>query len=73
MPSKLTSYDNATVGSGAVVNEVQFAYNGFAQRTRDYQSHAGSVNLSSTPQVQLTYAGWPSLLQAGCVAQETLE
>ena len=34
LPSKLTSYDNATVGSGAVVNEVQFAHNGFAQLTR---------------------------------------
>ena len=56
LPSKLTSYDNATVGSGSVVNEVQFAYNGFAQLTKDYQSHAGSVNLSSTPKVQLTYA-----------------
>ena len=56
LPSTLTSYDNATVGSGSVVNEVRFAYNGFAQVTRDYQAHAGAVNLSSTPRVQLTYA-----------------
>ena len=42
MVEKLTSYDNATVGSGAVVNEVQFAYNSFGQLTTDYQSHSGS-------------------------------
>src|SRR5437762_1529487 len=38
----LTSYDNATVGSGNVVNDVQFAYNAFQQLITDYQSHSGT-------------------------------
>ena len=38
MREKITSYDNATVGSGSVVNEVQFAYNDFGQITHDYQA-----------------------------------
>ena len=46
--SKLTSYDNATVGSGSIVNEVQLAFNNFAQITHDYQSHSGAVNTSTT-------------------------
>lgn len=56
LPSLLTSHDHATVGSGSVVNQVQFAYNGFAQLTRDYQSHSGAVNTGSSPNVQLAYA-----------------
>ncbi|MBS0205278.1 MAG: RHS repeat-associated core domain-containing protein [Planctomycetes bacterium] len=52
----LTSYDNATVGSGSIVNQVQFAYNNFGQLTTDYQSHSGAVNTTSTPKVQLNYA-----------------
>jgi RHS repeat-associated protein len=51
-----TSYDNATVGSGNIVNDVQFAYNTFSQLVNDYQSHAGAVNVSSTPNVQYGYA-----------------
>lgn len=56
MKAKLTSYDNPTVGSGTVVNDVQFAYNDFAQLTTDYQSHSGAVNVSTTPKVQYGYA-----------------
>lgn len=52
----LTSYDNATVGSGSLVNEVQFAYNDFGQLIADYQSHSGAVNTGSTPKVQYGYA-----------------
>ena len=37
MREKITSYDNATVGSGSVVNDVQFEYNGFGQVTKDYR------------------------------------
>lgn len=47
--SKISSYDNATVGQGSLVNEVQFAYNGFRQAITSYQSHAGGVNVSTTP------------------------
>ena len=32
----LTSYDNATAGSGTVVNDVQYAYNGFIQLATEY-------------------------------------
>ena len=56
MRFKLSSYDNATVGSGSLVNEVQFAYNDFGQLIADYQSHSGAVNTGSTPKVQYGYA-----------------
>lgn len=55
MPSLLTSYDNATVGSGSIVNEVAFTYNTFGQVTKDQQSHSGAVT-GSTPSVQYGYA-----------------
>jgi hypothetical protein len=47
----LTSYDNAAVGSGNIVNDVQFAYNSFQQLVTDYQSHSGAVNVATTPNV----------------------
>lgn len=53
---RITSYDNATVGGGSVVNEVQMAYNGFQQLVAEYQEHGGAVNISSTPKVQYAYA-----------------
>ena len=56
MASKLTSYDNATVGSGGIVNECQLAYNSFRQLIADYQSHSGAVSTSTTPKVQYGYA-----------------
>lgn len=52
---KLTSYDNATVGSGSIVNEVQHAYNTFSLLTTEYQSHSGAVNTGSSPKVQYVY------------------
>ena len=52
----ITSYDNGTVGSGSVVNDVQRAYNSFSQLTIEYQSHSGAVNVSTTPDVQYAYA-----------------
>ncbi|MCY2962050.1 MAG: RHS repeat-associated core domain-containing protein, partial [Planctomycetota bacterium] len=55
MVQHITSYDNATVGSGAIVNDVLFAYNSFGQVTADYQSHSGAVNVASTPKVQYAY------------------
>lgn len=56
MREKITSYDSATVGSGSIVNEVQFAYNDFGQIIADYQAHSGAVNTSTTPKVQYGYA-----------------
>jgi YD repeat-containing protein len=43
MREKISSYSNATVGSGSVVNEVLFTYNDFGQLTADYQDHSGAV------------------------------
>jgi hypothetical protein len=56
MAQNITSYDNATVGSGSVVNDVMMAYNSFGQLTADYQSHTGAVNTGSTPKTQYAYA-----------------
>lgn len=56
MREHLTSYDHPDVGSGSVVNDVQFAYNDFGQLIRDYQAHGGSVNTSTSPRVQYGYA-----------------
>jgi YD repeat-containing protein len=46
MREKITSYDNATVGSGSVVNEVEFAYNEFGQITHDYQAQRPTEEVS---------------------------
>jgi RHS repeat-associated protein len=56
MKEKLTSYDNATVGSGSIVNETQFTYNDFEQISADYQAHGGAVNTGTTPKVEYSYA-----------------
>lgn len=51
----VTTYDNPTVGTGAVLNEVLFEYNDFGQLIEEYQSHGGPVNASTTPKVQYRY------------------
>ncbi|MFN5196038.1 MAG: RHS repeat-associated core domain-containing protein, partial [Planctomyces sp.] len=56
MRESITSYDNATVGSGSIVNDTKFTYNSFGQLTADYQSHSGAVNTGSSPKVQYAYA-----------------
>jgi len=56
MREKVTSWNSETVGSGSVVNEVQFAYNDFGQIAVDYQAHGGTVNTSTSPKVQYGYA-----------------
>jgi len=53
--SKLSSWDNAIVGRGAIVNEVELIYNEFGQIAEDRQSHAGAVVPASTPKVQYQY------------------
>jgi RHS repeat-associated protein len=53
---KVTSYDNATVGSGSVVNQVQFVYDDFGQLVTEYQEHGGAVNTSTSLKVQYAYA-----------------
>ena len=39
-----------------MVNQVQRAYNGFAQPITEYQEHSGAVNTSTTVKVQHTFA-----------------
>ena len=56
LPLTLSSYDNASVTSGTIVNQVRFAYNAFSQLLSDSQSHGGPVVASTTAQVSLTYA-----------------
>ncbi|MDA0835071.1 MAG: hypothetical protein O2955_11310 [Planctomycetota bacterium] len=56
MRETITSYNNAAVGSGDIVNQCQFVYNSFGQLTTEYQSHSGAVNTMSTPKVQYGYA-----------------
>jgi RHS repeat-associated protein len=56
MATKLTSWNNASVSSGSVVNECQFVYNTFGQLIIDYQEHGGAVNTSTSPKVQYGYA-----------------
>jgi RHS repeat-associated protein len=52
----VTCYDNAAVGSGTIVNQVQLVYNSFAQLIADYQSHSGAVVVGTTPVCQYGYA-----------------
>ncbi|QDT44041.1 hypothetical protein Pan241w_41460 [Gimesia alba] len=54
--TEIGSYKNATAGQGTLVNEVQFAYNDFRQAITSYQSHAGEVNVSTSPKVQTSFA-----------------
>jgi len=53
--TKIGSYNNATVGSGTLVNEVVRSYDAFNQMAEDAQSHSGAVD-GSTPKVAYTYA-----------------
>ncbi|MEX2579015.1 MAG: hypothetical protein WD342_08150 [Verrucomicrobiales bacterium] len=50
----LTSYDDATVGSGTVVNEVAYEYNDFGHLAKDKQEHSGAVD-GNTPEVAYAY------------------
>ena len=42
--------------SDVIQNQVRNAYNDFRQQTNSYQEHSSSVNMSSTPKVQYSYA-----------------
>jgi RHS repeat-associated protein len=50
----ITHYDNATVGSGSVLNELVFEYNDMGQLTKEYQEHEGAKD-GSTLYVQYNY------------------
>ena len=53
--TKITSYDNPTVGSGSIVNELAFVYDDFGQLVTEYQEHGGAVNISTSLKVQYAY------------------
>ena len=53
LPETVTSWDNATPGSGSAVNQIGYEYDAFNQLTADKQEHIGTVD-GSTPAV--TYA-----------------
>jgi hypothetical protein len=55
MVQNVTSFDNASVGNGNIVNDAQMAYNDFGKLATDYQSHSGPVNTATTPNVQYAY------------------
>ncbi|HEY1860143.1 MAG TPA: hypothetical protein VGG61_07305 [Gemmataceae bacterium] len=40
---------------GNIVNQVQRGFDGLAQLTAEYQSHAGAVNVNTTPKVGYAY------------------
>jgi RHS repeat-associated protein len=52
----VTSWDNPTTDSGAVVNQVKYAYNAFGQLVADKQAHSSEVVDGTTPQVSYDYA-----------------
>ncbi|TWT56002.1 RHS repeat-associated core domain-containing protein [Allorhodopirellula solitaria] len=52
---RITSFDNAAVGSGSVVNEVTFEFNDFSQSIDSGQAHHDTVHPSATPSVKMNY------------------
>ena len=48
MASTVTSWDNATVGSGAIVNQVQNTYDGWGRRERHAVVVNGAVGVSGS-------------------------
>ena len=53
--SEITSYDNPTVGSGSVVNDLAIVYDDFGQLVTEYQEHGGAVNTSTSLKVGYAY------------------
>ena len=51
----VTNYDNSTVGSGAIVNQVKKEYDAFTQMISDAQEHDGAVDANS-PEVTYTFS-----------------
>lgn len=56
LTAKVSSHNHATPGSGTILNEVSYAYDGLGQQTKDRQSHSGAVVPGTTPEVTYTYA-----------------
>lgn len=54
MVATVSSYDNATPGSGTALNQCALTYNSFSQLTKEQQDHSGTVS-GSSPSVQYIY------------------
>jgi hypothetical protein len=52
----VSSWSDAEIGTGSVVNQVVLRYNGFGQLVEEYQSHDGEMDTGSTPVVLYTHA-----------------
>ena len=52
----LTSYNNATPGSGTALNQISYTYNTFSQLITETQEHGGTTT-GSSPKVQYAYDG----------------
>jgi RHS repeat-associated protein len=55
MLQTVTSYNNATAGSGTVLNDVKLEYNSFSQLVKEWQDHGAAVS-GSSPKVEYSYA-----------------
>ncbi|WP_222435500.1 RHS repeat domain-containing protein [Allorhodopirellula solitaria] len=53
--SAVTCYNNSSVGSGSIENQITRQFDGFGQVTKTFQSHSGAVNPASTPSVGRSY------------------
>ena len=51
MVATISSFDNATPGSGTILNQCALTYNGFRQLIEEQQEHSGAVT-GSSPSVQ---------------------
>ena len=51
----VTSYDNAAVGSGNVVNQVLYEYDANGLLVKDFSNPGGTVAIASTPYIGYTY------------------
>lgn len=54
--TRIASHDDATPGSGSILNEVGHTYDGLGQLMKDQQSHSGAVNPGTTPEVAYAHA-----------------
>ena len=60
MTAHTTSYDNPTVGQGAVINDVFDEYNEWGKLVKEYQAHDGEVDADhdGTPDAGVPYVGY---------------
>jgi hypothetical protein len=47
----VTSYDNATVGSGTVLNQVLYEYDTNGLLAKEFSNPSGAVTVASTPYI----------------------